>query len=69
MRLRDLKDQLDAIEVRQNQTVERLNAIDERLNMHERNHHGAKSKIFQGIPWSIFAILASALLQILSGGL
>ncbi len=34
---------------------------------HEGNHHGMRSKVTQGVPWTILAILANAAIIIARG--
>lgn len=72
VRLKDLKEQLDMIEERLNTISRRMTLVDERLDnmegtvyFHEHNHHGAKSKILHGVPFTIIAGVVYGVLKIL----
>ena len=71
MKMKDLKEQLDLMEARLNTIVGRLDDIEtgdrKWRKEHEANHHGAKSNLLHGVPWTVIAIVGSAVFQILSG--
>lgn len=64
MRMKDLKAQLDAIEARQNEFSRRFDGIDALLRTHEHNHHGVRSKILQGIPWTALWTVLYVIVQL-----
>ena len=43
----------------------RLDTIEKWQKDHGTNHHGAKSKVVQGVPWTVISIMAYTALNIL----